>query len=289
MTDEERTIFCDKLILAIGHSSRDTIEYLSDKLMMETKPFAMGFRVIHEQSFIDKSQYGENYEDIYENLEPSPYKLTYQGKDRGVYSFCMCPGGYVVNASSEEKRLCVNGMSEFNRDSGYANSAIIVQINKEDLDDSDVLSGMKLQCEVEEKAFIAGDGSIPVCDLDSFMSYINKNSDIAFKTCNINPDIAIKGKWKRSDLTNIYPEFINNSFVEGMLNFDNTIKDYASVNPLIAGIEARSSSPIKILRNETFEGNIKGIYPCGEGAGYAGGIVSAAIDGIKVAESIICM
>ncbi|WP_366509125.1 FAD-dependent protein, partial [Ruminococcus sp.] len=101
------------------------------------------------------------------------------------------------------------------------------------------------------------------------------------------PDLAIKGKWKKSDLTNIYPEFINNSFVEGMLNFDNTIKNYASVNPLIAGIEARSSSPIKILRNETFESNIKGIYPCGEGAGYAGGIVSAAIDGIKVAESII--
>ena len=247
---------------------------------METKPFAMGFRVIHEQSFIDKSQYGENYEEIYENLEPSSYKLTHQGKDRGVYSFCMCPGGYVVNASSEEKRLCVNGMSEFKRDSGYANSAIIVQINKEDLDDSDVLSGMKLQREVEEKAFIAGDGSIPVCDLDSFISAIYKNSDITFKKSNINLDLAIKGKWKRSDLTDIYPEFINNSFVEGMLNFDNTIKDYASVNPLIAGIEARSSSPVKILRNETFERNIKGIYPCGEGAGYAGGIVSAAIDGI---------
>ncbi len=287
LTDEEKSLSCDKLILAIDHSSRDTIEYLSDKLIMETKPFAMGFRVIHEQSFIDKSQYGENYEDIYENLEPSPYKLTYQGKDRGVYSFCMCPGGYVVNASSEEKRLCVNGMSEFKRDSGYANSAIIVQINKEDLDDSDVLSGMKLQREVEEKAFIAGDGSIPVCDLDSFMRTINKISDINFKKCNIDPNLAIKGKWKRSDLTDIYPEFINNSFVEGMLNFDNTIKDYASVNPLIAGIEARSSSPVKILRNETFESNIKGIYPCGEGAGYAGGIVSAAIDGIKVAESII--
>lgn len=307
-----QTLPCDRLILAIGHSSRDTIEYLSDKLPMEAKPFAMGFRVIHEQSFIDKSQYGENYNDIYEGLEPSPYKLTYQGKERGVYSFCMCPGGYVVNASSEANRTCVNGMSEFKRDSGFANSAIIVQINKEDLREDDVLSGMKFQREVEENAYKAGKGSIPVCSLESFFgdltkctakddiskseneqscsdNVLNKGSadSIKFDECPVDPEKAVMGRWNRADLTGIYPFYINSSFASAILEFDRIIDGFAKVNPLIAGVEARSSSPVKILRNADFESAIKGIFPCGEGAGYAGGIVSAAIDGMKVAEKII--
>ena len=286
-SDEESIIKCDKLILAIGHSSRNTFEYLSDILPMETKPFAMGFRVIHEQSFIDKAQYGYDFENIYEGLEPSPYKLTHQGKEHGVYSFCMCPGGYVVNASSEENRLSVNGMSEFKRDSGYANSAIIVQINKEDLDDSDVLSGMKMQKEIEERTYKAGNGSIPVSELKLFFEDLEFVSDIDFKECLINPDEAIKGKYSFTDITNIYPDFINKAFCDAMIDYDNIIKGYASINPLLAGVETRRSSPVKILRNENFESVIKGIYPCGEGAGYAGGIVSAAIDGMKVAESII--
>lgn len=284
---QEEIFKCDKLILATGHSARSTFEYLKDKLIMETKPFAMGFRVIHEQSFIDKAQYGYDFENIYEDLEPSPYKLTHQGKNRGVYSFCMCPGGYVVNASSEADMLCVNGMSEHKRDSGYANSAIIVQINKEDLDNSDVLSGMKMQRDIEEKTFSLGKGNIPVSDLKSFFEDLKINTSIEFKDCPVNPDIAIKGKYTYSNLTNIYPDFINQAFSEAMLDYDNIIKDYALVNPLLAGAESRSSSPVKILRNENFESSIKGIYPCGEGAGYAGGIVSAAIDGMKVAESII--
>ncbi|MBP5528822.1 MAG: FAD-dependent oxidoreductase [Lachnospiraceae bacterium] len=283
---EEKVLPCDKLILAIGHSSRNTFEYLSDKLSMETKPFAMGFRVIHEQSFIDRAQYGYDFENLYENLEPSPYKLTHQGK-RGVYSFCMCPGGYVVNASSEENRLCVNGMSEFKRDSGYANSAIIVQINKDDLDDTDILSGMKLQREIEEKAFNTGKGSIPVSDLNTFFDDLKFENNIEFKDCTINLDRAIKGSYEYADITDIYPEFLNQAFCEAMLDYDNIIKGFASVNPLLAGTETRSSSPVKILRNENFESSIKGIYPCGEGAGYAGGIVSAAIDGMKVAEALI--
>ena len=253
---------------------------------METKPFAMGFRVIHNQSFIDKAQYGYDFENLYEDLEPSPYKLTHQG-NRGVYSFCMCPGGYVVNASSEENKLCVNGMSEFKRDSGYANSAIIVQINKEDLDDSDVLSGMKMQREIEEKTFHAGNGCIPISELKTFFEDFNSDFDLDFEECKINPDEAIKGKYSFTDVTKIYPDFINKAFCEAMLDYDNIIKGYASVNPLLAGAETRSSSPVKILRNELFESSIKGIFPCGEGAGYAGGIVSAAIDGMKVAESII--
>ena len=285
-TFEESVLPCDKLILAIGHSSRNTFEYLSSKLSMETKPFAMGFRVIHDQSFIDKAQYGYDFENLYEDLEPSPYKLTHQG-NRGVYSFCMCPGGYVVNASSEENKLCVNGMSEFKRDSGYANSAIIVQINKEDLDNSDVLSGMKMQREIEEKTFNAGNGSIPISELKTFFVDFKADCDLEFEECKINPDEAIKGKYSFTDVTKIYPDFINKAFCEAMLDYDNIIKGYASVNPLLAGAETRSSSPVKILRNELFESSIKGIFPCGEGAGYAGGIVSAAIDGMKVAESII--
>ena len=284
---EESVLKCDQLILAIGHSSRNTFEYLKDKLPMETKPFAMGFRVIHEQSFIDKAQYGYDFENLYEGLEPSPYKLTHQGRERGVYSFCMCPGGYVVNASSEENRICVNGMSEFNRDSGYANSAIIVQINKEDLDDSDVLSGMKMQRDIEERTYKAGNCCIPVSELKSFFETFKFESDIEFKDCLINPDKAIKGKYTYTDITDIYPDFLYKAFCEAMIDYDNIIKGYASVNPLLAGAETRSSSPVKILRNENFESSIKGIYPCGEGAGYAGGIVSAAIDGMKVAESII--
>ena len=285
-TFEESVLPCEKCILAIGHSSRNTFEYLSGKLSMETKPFAMGFRVIHEQSFIDKAQYGYDFENLYENLEPSPYKLTHQG-NRGVYSFCMCPGGYVVNASSEENKLCVNGMSEFKRDSRYANSAIIVQINKEDLDNSDVLSGMKMQREIEEKTFHAGNGCIPISELKTFIEDLNSDYDLDFEECKINPDEAIKGKYSFTDVTKIYPDFINKAFCEAMLDYDNIIKGYASVNPLLAGAETRSSSPVKILRNEFFESSIKGIFPCGEGAGYAGGIVSAAIDGMKVAESII--
>lgn len=286
-SNEESVLKCDRLILAIGHSSRNTFEYLSDKLPMETKPFAMGFRVIHEQSFIDKAQYGYDFENLYEGLEPSPYKLTHQGKERGVYSFCMCPGGYVVNASSERNMLCVNGMSEFKRDSGYANSAIIVQINKEDLGDLDVLSGMKMQRDIEERTFKSGNGSIPVSELKSFFEDLKLDSGIDFKECSINPDMAIKGQYRFADVSKIYPDFLNKAFCEAMLDYDNIIKGFATVNPLLAGSETRSSSPVKILRNENYESSIKGIYPCGEGAGYAGGIVSAAIDGIKVAEAII--
>lgn len=282
-TSEKSFIECDKICLAIGHSARDTFEYLKNKLDMSPKPFAMGFRVIHTQEFINKAQYGEDYGNLYENLPVSPYKLTYTDKetDRGVYSFCMCPGGYVVNASSEKNKLCINGMSLKSRDSGYANSAIIVQIKTEDFKSDDILGGIELQRELEHKAFELGNGKIPVSEYKDF------SGDDSLSECNINPKEAIKGQYVYADLRNIFPDNINKSFIDGMHHFNEIIKGFETENPLIAGIEARTSSPVRIERDDNFEASIKGIYPCGEGAGYAGGIVSAAVDGIKTAEKML--
>ena len=277
----EETIKCDNLILAIGHSSRDTFRYLKNRLNMEPKPFAVGFRVIHEQSIVDESLYGKGFLDLYEDLPPSSYKLTYTDKSgRGVYSFCMCPGGYVVNASSERGRTVVNGMSDNKRDSGYANSAVIVQVSPKDFGEK-IESGIEFQEAIEEKVFEKCNGKIPV---SSFIGFEKGDND---KSESINPDKAIKGLWEYSDLRDIYPDYINQSFIEGIKDFDKKIKGFASSNPLLCASETRSSSPVRILRDESFEANIKGIYPCGEGAGYAGGIVSAAIDGMKTAEAVI--
>ncbi len=287
LTGQISNIECDKIILAIGHSSRDTFEKLYPRLDMCVKPFAMGFRVIHTQDFINKSQYGEYYEDLYEGLESSSYKLTYQGEERGVYTFCMCPGGYVVNASSEENRICVNGMSDNKRDSGYANSAVIVQIKESDLDVNDVFSGMKLQRRIEENTYKAGNGKIPVSTFDNFCKDTGYDSNLIFDENIIDPDKAIKGEYTYTDISSIYPGFVNKDFADAILYYDRKIKNYAKSNPLIAASETRSSSPVKIIRDENLESNIKGIYPCGEGAGYAGGIVSAAMDGMKVAKKII--
>ena len=288
------TIECDSLVLATGHSSRDTFEYLKDILPMEQKAFAVGYRVIHTQKFIDEAQYGKDYKDNYPTLPASSYKLTYQTEKegRGVYSFCMCPGGYVVNASSEEDRICVNGMSNQKRDSGYANSAIIVQFKESDYKTDNILEGMYLQRDIEEKTYNRADGKIPVSSLSEYIKDINPSIYEEYKDkisdeCPINADEAILGVWSKSSLKDIYPKQIEDSFIEGMLHFDNVIKGFAASNPLIIGSELRSSSPVRILRNEQLEANIPSIYPCGEGAGYAGGIVSAAMDGIKVAEAII--
>ena len=281
LTGKEETIDTDRIILATGHSSRDTFTYLKNILQMEQKPFAMGFRVIHKQNLIDESQYGVNFKNDYPNLPVSPYKLTYQTNDekRGVYSFCMCPGGFVVNASSEKESLCVNGMSYSKRDSGYANSALIVQILPKDLKSDDVLEGMYFQKEVERKAYVAGQSKIPVSSFKAFCGQSLKSD--------INPEEAIKGDFYFTNLKDIFPEFINSAFIEGMEHFNNEIKGFSDSNPLLAGVEARTSSPVKILRNEKYVSNIINIYPAGEGAGYAGGIISAAVDGIKVAEEIL--
>lgn len=270
-------IDCEILILAIGHSARDTFRMLHDRgIDMSNKPFAVGVRVMHSQDIISYNQFG----DFYKYLRPASYKLTYNtSSGRGVYSFCMCPGGYVVNASSEVGRLVVNGMSNHDRESDIANSAIVVTVNESDYG-TDLFDGVRFQEKLESSAYRLGNGLIPI---QKYGDYVNgvKSSDFG----KILP--MVKGKYTFSDLNLLFDDDINRSLKEGINYFDSKIKGFNDSDVLLAGVESRTSSPIKIIRNEFFESNISGIYPAGEGCGYAGGIVSAAVDGIKVFESIV--
>ena len=277
IVNDNEEIKTDVVILAIGHSSRDTFKMLYDKnVLMEAKPFAVGYRVIHNQGMINLSQYGEKYKD---SIGAAPYKLTYKcSNGRGVYSFCMCPGGYVVNASSEENRLCINGMSYSKRDSKWANSAIIVTIYPRDYGEHP-LDGIRFQRYIEKRAYEVGNGKIPVQLFDDFKNNIESDS---FKS--VEP--VFKGKYSFSNLNQILPQELNDSIKEAFNDFGKKIKGFDNPDTVFAGVEARTSSPVKIIRDESFNSNILGLYPCGEGAGYAGGITSAAIDGIKIAEEI---
>lgn len=269
------------VILAIGHSARDTFSLLYEKqLEMEAKSFAVGYRVQHLQKDIDISQYGVQEAG---KFPPAPYKITAQAKNgRGVYSFCMCPGGYVVNASSEEGMLCINGMSYSDRGSDNANSAIIISVTPEDFENKNPLSGVEFQRQLEKRAYEAGKGAIP---LQRFKDY--KNNCVSVEAGNIKP--FLKGNYTYSNLRGILPESLEEAFLEGMTQFGHKIKGFDDDNTLLAGIEARTSSPVRILRNpQSCESvSVKGIYPCGEGAGYAGGITSAATDGLRVALALM--
>ncbi len=267
-------------ILAIGHSARDTFHCLYEKqVAMEAKPFAVGVRIQHPQKMINQDQYGEKYRDFF---GAAPYKLTYTAKDkRGVYSFCMCPGGYVVNASSEENKLCINGMSNHNRESENANSALVVTVRPEDFKENTLFAGMHFQEELEEKAYLAGHGKIPV---QLYGDFKEKKPSVSYG--NIHP--VFLGLYEFADVRGIFPEFIGDDLEEAIEYFEGKLPGYASKDAILAGVESRTSSPIRILRDEGLSslGN-QGLYPCGEGAGYAGGITSAAVDGLKVYEAII--
>ena len=265
---------CETLVLAIGHSARDTFKMLHKKgINMHSKPFAVGLRIIHKQDMINKNQYGN----FHKYLEPASYKLTYQTKDgRGVYSFCMCPGGYVVNSSSEKEKLVINGMSNYNRDSGFSNSAIVVTVNQNDFG-YDTFDGVKFQEKLEKKAYQSGNGLIPAQNyLDFLDSQTSKDLSIIKQ--------AVKGKYLSYDINKLLPNFINSSIKEGINYFDTKIPGFK--NGVLLGIESRTSSPVQFYRDERYMSNIKGIYPCGEGAGYAGGITTSAMDGIKIFEAI---
>ena len=268
---------CNLLVLAIGHSARDTFYMLKDKnITMSPKPFAIGLRVEHPQEMINKSQYGK----FYDKLPPCSYKLTYTTKEnRGVYSFCMCPGGYVVNSSSEKGYLSINGMSNYKRESKNANSAIVVTISPRDFGE-DITSGIEFQRKLEKKAYEIGKGKIPI---QLYKDY--KNNIESTTIGDIKP--IVKGDYILSNLNEILPDYINKSIKEAMPEFGKKIIGFDREDTIMLGIESRTSSPIRIERNEEGISNIDGIYPCGEGAGYAGGITSAAIDGIKIAEYII--
>ncbi len=277
------SIKCSNLILAIGHSARDTYKMLyENKIQMSPKSFAVGVRVEHDQEYINKAQYGYNYKELYgDTLPVADYKLTCKTDDgRSVYSFCMCPGGYVVNSSSEKGRLCVNGMSFSARDSKNGNSAIVVSINPEDFCFSgSPLDGLEYQEILEFKAFNACNGKIPVQLFGDF-----KNHKVSDNFGSITPET--QGDYAFADLNEILPEFICKDIVQAIDKFEKNINGFSMSDTILSGVESRTSSPVRINRDENFESNIKGIYPCGEGAGYAGGITSAAIDGIKVFETI---
>ena len=278
-----REIPCTKLVLAIGHSSRDTFELLYRKgLKIQSKPFAVGVRCEHTRDMIDASQYGQDYRKLYEGRLPAAdYKVTYKSKDgHGVYSFCMCPGGYVVNSSSEEGRICVNGMSYSGRNGKNSNSAIIVSVSPEDIGAADdPMKAVNFQRELEEKAYTSGNGRIPVQRLADF--YSNESSTSFGKITS-----ETKGAVSFANLNDVLPEFISRNLKEAFPEFGKMIRGFDAPDTLLSAVETRTSSPIKILRDESMQSNIRGIYPCGEGAGYAGGITSSAIDGIKVFEEI---
>lgn len=276
---EKETIPTDVVILALGHSARDTFEMLEQKAIpMEAKNFAVGFRVEHPQKMIDQAMYGEW---TGPKLPAAPYKVTSNFPNgRGVYSFCMCPGGYVVNASSEAGRLAVNGMSYSDRSGINSNSAIVVTVTPEDYGNTHPLAGMEFQREIEAKAYQEGKGKIPVqCFGDFCENRITKEFGQVMP--------QMKGMYRKANLRNILPEELNQQLIEGIHGFSRQITGFDQADAVLSGVESRTSSPVRIERDAAFQSvNLAGLYPCGEGAGYAGGITSAAMDGLRVFEAV---
>lgn len=321
------------VVLAPGHSARDTIRSLSARrIPMTQKNFAVGFRVSHPQRMIDERTYGisDPQEMKRLRLPASSYKLTAKASDgRGVYSFCMCPGGYIVNASSERGRLAVNGMSDYARDSARANSAIVMTVDAKDFGSDEVLAGLHFQEKMEERAYALADGRIPVepyllfeeavQDADGSVkekagvertdainthkptehlrnaqgttNELTEGAESQWKTRAMTAEeteqLCLRGLASYAPLHRLFPEQMNRDFVEGMRRFDRSFPGFAGDEAYVCGLESRTSSPVRILRGDDFMSPaLRGLYPCGEGAGYAGGIMSAAIDGLKVAEAV---
>lgn len=275
-------IKCDSVILAIGHSARDTFEMLcSENIGMEPKPFAVGVRIEHPQSLIDRAQYGDFAG--HPALPAADYRLAAHLPDgRGVFTFCMCPGGVVVNASSEDGGVVTNGMSYSKRDGKNANSAVLVGIGTEDYYKGNVLDGMYFQREIEAAAYIAGSGR-PVCQTvgDLFAGKATDKGYSGIVTPTIRPGVTF------GDVRDVLPQFVCSALAYGIKCFDGRLSGFASEEAVLTAPETRSSSPVRIVRDMQFESSVEGLFPCGEGAGYAGGITSAAVDGLKAAEAVI--
>lgn len=318
-----REIHCSVLVLTAGHSARDTFSMLSACLPMTAKPFAVGLRIEHPQRMINLAQYGSEEP---KNLAPADYKLTYRASSgRGVYSFCMCPGGFVVNASTEAGRLAVNGMSYHARDSRNANSALIVTVGPEDfrraiacgpdqdvrrtadrtapeslkpldvpmqealrqgeqtfpqsLNQQEILAGMVFQRRLEEAAFRAAGGRIPVQLSGDFIAGRMSDAFGEVEPC-------MRGLYGFGDLNTVLPDPVASALKEAIPHFGERIRGFDRPDAVLSGVESRTSSPVRILRDDHGESAVRGIYPCGEGAGYAGGITSAAMDGCAAAEHI---
>lgn len=276
------TIETEDIVLAIGHSAYDTFKMLAEKnIKMEKKPFSVGVRIEHKQEMINKSQYG----DMAKFFENADYKMAIHLKDgRGVYTFCMCPGGYVVNSASEEETVVTNGMSYFGRNGENANSALLVSVTPEDITSKDPLAGFEFQRDIEKKAYIAGGGSYaaPCQRVGDFLK-------IGIKAENDEVTPTIKPGVKECDISQIFPEFVTRSLKEALPLLDKKLSGFASPEAILTAPETRSSSPVTLVRSskDLQSVSVKGLYPCGEGAGYAGGIMSAAVDGIRCAEAVI--
>lgn len=284
------------VVLAIGHSARDTFQMLFDlSVPMEAKSFAVGLRMEHPREMIDRLQYG-NAEIA---LPAASYKVTTKtASGRGVYSFCMCPGGYVVNASSEPGRTAVNGMSYSGRDGANSNSAMIVTISPEDYGGTGPLAGIAFQRRLEERAYEIGRGDVPVERYGDFCAAVFARSKtgagIGLATAPdgglgaLYPDFApaVKGAWRFAPVHEILPDFLNQALTEGIDLIGQRMSGFNDGDAFLSGVESRTSSPVRILRDETGQSAIRGLFPCGEGAGYAGGITSAAMDGILIAEKV---
>ena len=282
IVNNEEKIPVDELILATGHSARDTYRMLFDrKVKMQPKAFSIGVRIEHKSEMINKAQYEEAYK--HPKLGAAKYKLVQHLKDkRPVYTFCMCPGGYVMGATSEENAVVTNGMSKYAQAGENSNSALLVPINADDFDSEHPLAGLEFQEKWERKAYIVGgsDYSAPVQLVGDFLE--NKPST---EIKSIEP--TYKPGVKPASLHSCLPDYVIDSLKEALPLLDRKIAGFANPEAVLTGVETRSSSTVRIERNEQYESNIFGIYPAGEGAGHAGGIVSSAIDGLKVAEVII--
>jgi len=282
IVNDDYEIRSDQIILALGHSARDTLEMLHERgVFMEQKPFSLGVRIEHLQKEIDKVQYGKYAGNP--KLGASDYKLSHRCRNgRGVYTFCMCPGGEVIGASSEANRLVTNGMSRYKRNEVNANAALLVGIDPRDFPGEHPLAGFQLQRELEQKAFELGGKNYyaPVQRVEDFL--LNQETSEIGK---VQPSYlpGVKG----TNLRRILPEYVSKAIEEALPHMDHKLKGFADADSILTGVETRSSSPVRIKRNENFRSSIKGLYPAGEGAGYAGGIISAAVDGVRVAQELL--
>ena len=270
---------CDQVVLAIGHSARDTFEMLNRMgIPMESKPFAMGVRIEHSQKTINEAQYGKN-DPV---LPPADYKLVKHLDEETVYTFCMCPGGYVVAAASEEGRVVTNGMSYADRGGENANAALLVSINPKEIPGDGPLAGMYWQRQIEEAAFAAGGGSYkaPAQKVGDFLAGIPSEGPGS-----VQPTYRPGVTW--CDLNQVLPYKITRALKEALPQLEGNLKGFSDHDAVLTAPETRSSSPVKIIRDDTRQSALRGLYPTGEGAGYAGGIMSAALDGIQTAEAII--
>ena len=276
--EDGTTVDCDHAIFAIGHSARDTFRMLHDQnVPMEPKPFAMGVRIEHPQACIDEAQYGSN--DL--PLPPADYKLVRHLEDSTVYTFCMCPGGYVVAAASEPGGIVTNGMSLADREGGNANAALLVTLNPAHFPYPGTLGGMQWQQEIERRAYaLTGSYRAPAQRVGDFLS-----GQASAGQGSVTPSYRPGVHW--CDLHACLPQAITGPLKEALPLLDGNLKGFALPDAVLTGPETRSSSPVRILRDETRQSEVRGLYPTGEGAGYAGGIMSAAIDGILSAEAIL--